>query len=107
MGATILRREHSEREFAMPTKVSQTYRPTVKLTPHRGWYRVQSGSDPNAWYTTTANSCTCPSRKPCKHQRFIRALNVAFFVKKDTAPTPMRVSSTGTVGMAALQECFG
>jgi len=67
----------------MPVKVSQTYKPTVKLTAHRGWYRVQSGSNPAVWYETSANSCTCPARKPCKHQRFVRSLNVAFFVKKE------------------------
>jgi len=60
---------------------STAYRPFVKLTSHRGWYRVQSGTDPRTWYDTTANSCTCPARKPCKHQRYVRALNVAFFVK--------------------------
>jgi len=70
----------------MPVKVSQTYKPTVRLTAHRGWYKVQSGTDPRTWYETTANSCTCPARKPCKHQRYVRSLNVAFFVKKEAAP---------------------
>ncbi len=69
----------------MPTK-STAYRPTVKLTSHRGWYRVQSGTDPSVYYETSANSCTCPARKPCKHQRFVRSLNVAFFVKKEAEP---------------------
>jgi len=62
-----------------------TYTPNVKLTAHRGWYRVQSGSNPSVWYETSANSCTCPAHKPCKHQRFVRALNVAFFVRKEVA----------------------
>ncbi len=62
---------------------STAYRPTVKLTPHRGWYRVQSGTDPNTYYETSANQCDCPARKPCKHMRFVRSLNVAFFVKKE------------------------
>jgi len=64
-------------------KSTAAYKPTVKLTSHRGWYRVQSGTDPHTWYETSANSCTCPARKPCKHQRFVRSLNVAFFVKKE------------------------
>jgi len=67
----------------MQTKVSQTYKPTVKLTAHRGWYRVQSGTDPHTYYETSANQCDCPARKPCKHMRFVRSLNVAFFVKKE------------------------
>jgi len=72
----------------MPGKVSQTYTPRVALTGRRGTYRVQSGSDATVYYTTTANSCTCPARKPCKHQRFVRRLNVAFFTKKATEQTP-------------------
>ncbi len=63
-----------------------SYTPRVRLTAHRGWYRVQSGTNPSVWYDTSANTCTCPARKPCKHQRFVRALNVAFFVRKEAAP---------------------
>ncbi len=77
----------------MQTKVSQTYKPTVRLTAHRGWYHVQSGSDASVWYETSANTCTCPARKPCKHQRFVRSLNVAFFVKKE-AEVPVVVPMT-------------
>jgi len=77
----------------MQTKVSQTYKPTVRLTAHRGWYRVQSGSNPSVYYETSANSCSCPARKPCKHQRFVRSLNVAFFVKKE-AEAPVVVPMT-------------
>jgi len=62
-----------------------SYTPRVRLTAHRGWYRVQSGTNPSVWYDTSANTCTCPARKPCKHQRFVRALNVAFFVRKEVA----------------------
>lgn len=71
----------------MPGEVSQTYTPRVALTGRRGTYRVQSGSDATVYYTTTAHSCTCPARKPCKHQRFVRRLNVAFFTKKATEQT--------------------
>jgi len=63
-----------------------SYTPRVRLTAHRGWYRVQSGTNPSVWYDTSANTCTCPARKPCKHQRFVRSLNVAFFVRKEVAP---------------------
>jgi len=71
----------------MHTKSTAAYKPTVRLTSHRSWYRVQSGTNPNVYYDTSANSCTCPARKPCKHQRFVRSLNVAFFVRKEaTAP---------------------
>jgi len=62
---------------------ARTYKPTVRLTAQRGWYRVQSGTNPNVYYETSANTCTCPARKPCKHQRFVRSLNVAFFVRKE------------------------
>jgi len=84
----------------MPGKVSQTYTPRVALTGRRGTYRVQSGSDATVYYTTTANSCTCPARKPCKHQRFVRRLNVAFFIKKATEQTPPAATSSD----AALAE---
>jgi len=67
----------------MHTKSTAAYKPTVRLTLHRGWYRVQSGTNPSVYYDTTANSCTCPARKPCRHMRFVRSLNVAFFVKKE------------------------
>ena len=67
----------------MHTKSTAAYKPTVRLTAHRGWYKVQSGTNPSVFYETTANSCTCPARKPCRHMKFVRTLNVAFFVKKE------------------------
>jgi len=70
----------------MQAKVSQTYKPTVKLTSHRGWYKVQSGTNPSVFYETSANSCTCQSRRPCRHMRFVRSLNVAFYVRRTIAP---------------------
>ncbi len=83
----------------MHTKsTAASYKPTVKLTSHRGWYRVQSGTNPNTYYETSANSCTCPARKPCKHQNFVRALNVAFFVKKE--PTPPATASLPAAAFA-------
>ncbi len=63
-----------------------TYKPTVRLTAHRGWYKVQSGTNPSVFYETTANSCTCPARKPCRHMKFIRSLNIAFYVRRDENP---------------------
>jgi hypothetical protein len=69
----------------MHAKSTAAYKPTVTLTSHRGWYRVQSGTTPSVYYETSANSCTCPARKPCRHMRFVRSLNVAFFVKKEAA----------------------
>ncbi len=77
----------------MQTKVSQTYTPTVRLTAHRGWYRVQSGTNSNVYYETSANSCTCPARKPCRHMKFVRSLNIAFYLKKE-ATTPPAVCPT-------------
>jgi len=41
----------------MQTKVSQTYKPTVRLTGKRGWYCVQSGTTPGVYYETSAHSC--------------------------------------------------
>jgi hypothetical protein len=89
----------------MHTK-STAYRPTVKLTSHRGWYRVQSGTDPHTWYETSANSCTCPARKPCKHQRFVRSLNVAFFVKKE-AEAPVVVPMTAGAPSGLVRPVHG
>ncbi len=78
---------------ASTKKSTAAYKPVVKLTAHRGWYRVQSGTNPSVYYETSANSCSCPARKPCKHQRYVRALNVAFFVKKE-AEAPVVVPMT-------------
>jgi len=75
----------------MHTKSTAAYRPTVKLTSHRGHYRVQSGTNPSVFYETSANLCSCPARKPCKHMRFVRTLNVAFFVKKEAEAAPVSV----------------
>jgi len=61
------------------------YKPRVSLTGKRGTYRVESQTTPGVFYTTTAASCSCPARKPCKHMRFVRGLNVAFFVRKEAA----------------------
>jgi len=84
----------------MHTKSTAAYKPTVRLTAHRGWYRVQSGADPNTWYETSANSCTCPARKPCKHMRFVRSLNVAFFVKKaEAAPVAVPMTAGAPSGI--------
>jgi len=81
-------------------KSTAAYKPTVKLTAHRGWYRVQSGTNPSVYYETSANSCTCPARKPCKHQRYVRALNVAFFVKKEAeAPVVVPMSAGAPSGI--------
>ncbi len=80
--------------------VASTYKPVVKLTAHRGWYRVQSGSTPSVYYETSANSCSCPARKPCKHQRFVRSLNVAFFVKKEVeAPVVVPMTAGAPSGI--------
>ncbi len=76
-----------------PKVKATTYKPLVKLTSHRGWYKVQSGTNPSVYYETSANQCNCPARKPCKHMRFVRALNVAFFVKKE-AEAPVAVPMT-------------
>jgi len=82
------------------TKSTAAYKPTVRLTAHRGWYRVQSGSNPSVYYETSANSCSCPARKPCKHQRFVRSLNVAFFVKKEAeAPVVVPMSAGAPSGL--------
>ncbi len=71
----------------MHTKSTATsYKPTVRLTTHRGWYKVQSGTNPSVYYDTTANSCTCPARKPCRHMKFVRSLNIAFYVRRDENP---------------------
>lgn len=80
-------------DHPIPSKKDTAYKPSVKLTAHRGWYRVQSGTDPRTWYETSANQCDCPARKPCKHMKFVRALNVAFFVKKEVE-TPVVVPMT-------------
>jgi len=77
----------------MHTKsTAASYKPVVRLTAHRGWYKVQSGTTPSVFYDTTANSCTCPARKPCRHMKFVRSLNVAFFVKKEAEEAPVVVS---------------
>ncbi len=83
----------SVKSTAKRAPAATSYKPGVKLTAHRGWYRVQSGTRADVWYETSANSCTCPARKPCKHQTFVLSLNVAFFVKKE-AEAPVSVPMT-------------
>jgi hypothetical protein len=75
------------------------YKLFVKLTAHRGWYRVQSSTNPSVYYETSANSCTCPARKPCKHQRFVRSLNVAFFIKEAEAPVVVPMTAGAPSGI--------
>ncbi len=89
----------------MQTKVSQSYKPTVRLTSHCGWYQVQSGTNPSVYYETSANSCTCPAYRPCKHMRFVRSLNVAFFAKKeaeDPVVVPMTAGSPSGIVRAVM-----
>jgi len=69
---------------------ASTFKPRVSLTGKRGTYQVQSGTDPGVFYTTTAASCSCPARKPCKHMAAVKRLNVAFYLPK----TPMTRPST-------------
>ncbi len=95
----------------MHTKsTAASYKPTIKLTAHRGWYRVQSGTTPGVFYETSANTCTCPAHKPCKHMRFVRSLNVAFFVKKETqapgAPAASRAATTSGYCTGSGNESF-
>jgi len=77
----------SIKSTAKRAPATATYKPTVKLTSHRGWYRVQSGTHADVWYDTSANQCSCPARKPCRHMRFVRSLNIAFYVRKETEET--------------------
>jgi len=84
----------------MQTKVSQTYKPTVRLTAHRGHYRVQSGTNPSVFYETSANSCNCPARKPYRHMKFVRSLNVSFYVKKaEEAPAAVPMTAGAPSGI--------
>ncbi len=81
-----------------------THTPRVSLTGQRGTYLVQSSTDASVFYTTTACSCTCPARKPCKHMTFVKRLNAAFYVPKvspATRPQPR------PAGFAGLDEAFG
>jgi len=94
----------SIKSTARKTAPASTYKPRVALTGRRGTYRVQSGSDATVYYTTTANSCTCPARKPCKHQRFVRRLNVAFFTKKATEQTPPAATTSIDARLVASER---
>jgi len=90
---------------------ARSYKPRVALLGKRGWYRVQSGTHPSVSYETSANSCTCPARKPCKHMRFVRRLNVAFYVTEGRAvpaapatPTPAAALVAGFDAVLAAAE---
>ncbi len=90
----------SSQSTAKRAPAAPSYKPAVKLTAHRGWYRVQSGSTPSVYYETSANQCDCPARKPCKHMRYVRSLNVAFFVKKEAeAPVVVPMSAGAPSGL--------
>jgi len=82
----------------VPSKKNSAYKLRVALMGKRGWYRVQSGTNSSVYDETSANSH--PARKPCTHMRFIRALTVVFFVRKEpvrtragTTATPLRATS--------------
>jgi len=104
----------SIKSTAKHTPATASYKPIVRLTAHRGWYRVQSGTTPSVYYDTTANSCTCPARKPCRHMRFVRSLNVAFFARKEAqapeapveipAVMPMPVSGSLDAALAEAER---
>ncbi len=83
----------SSHDTAKRASSASTYKPVVRLTAHRGLYRVQSGSNPSVYYETGANQCDCPARKPCKHMRYVRLLNIAFYVTKE-AEGPVAVPMT-------------
>ncbi len=90
-----------------PRTKDTAYRPRIALTGTRGTYRVESQTHAGTIYTTTAARCTCPAGRwgrACKHSAVVKRLNAAFYAPKAPA---LRVSSTGTSGMAALQEAFG
>ncbi len=89
-----------DQSTAKRTPAATSYTPRVSLTGKRGMYRVQSGTDPRVFYTTTAASCSCPARKPCKHMRYVRGLNVAFFVRKEVAPTATPAPTLATPRLA-------
>ncbi len=79
----------------IPSKKDTAYKPVVKLTAHRGWYKVQSGSNPSVYYETSANQCDCPARKPCKHMRYVRLLNIVFYVKREAEESVVVPMSAG------------
>jgi len=104
--STVDLKEHTmhTKSTAKRAAPATTYKPRVSLTGKRGWYRVQSGTTPSVYYETTANSCTCPARKPCKHMRFVRRLNVAFYVRKEAVPpaaAPAKASGASVGGELA------
>jgi len=86
------------------TKSTAAYKPIVRLTTHRGWYRVQSGTRADVWYETSANSCTCQSRRPCKHMRYVRALNVAFYVPRAAAQHDENPDAAADAASEALHD---
>jgi len=90
----------STQSTARKTAPASTCKPRVALTGQRGTYRVESQTTPGVYYTTTAASCTCPARKPCKHMAAVKRLNVAFYLPK-TRTTPAAVVASGN---AALDE---
>ncbi len=88
------------------TQPAPTHRPRVQLVAgKRGTYHVESQTIPGWFYTTTAYTCDCPARKPCKHSRFVKRLNAAFYAPKAAAPT-FTPARTSAALMSRLQQCF-
>lgn len=92
------------------TAVSKTtFRPRVRrLGPGR--YLIESRSRPGIGHQTTATACGCPAGRhgrACWHRQLVAALEPSMQGWYAQGMPARRVSSTGTSGMAALQECFG
>jgi len=83
---------------------ASTCKPRVALTGQRGTYRVESQTIPGVYYTTTAASCTCPARKPCKHMAAVKRLNVAFYLSKTPTIQPGTPATSGIDAQLTASE---
>ncbi len=90
-----------------PTRASD-FKPRVRrLTPGR--YLVESATTRGVGHQVTADRCTCTGftyRGTCRHIALVQAIEPRMQAWYGQRAPVGRVSSTGTSGMAALQECF-
>lgn len=82
------------------------YRCTDKQT-NEVFYMIKSDSDENTWYelhfdhTRLAWTCTCPSAKPCKHER---ALQQVLAIRRERIATAMGPEALASVKHAQAEE---
>jgi len=97
----------SQSTAARATRASD-FKPRVRQLA-RGRYLVESATTRGVGHQVTATRCTCKGfayRGACRHITLVQAIEPRMQAWYRQSAPMRRVSSTGTRGIAALQECY-